>query len=300
MSEVMNSQLQKVVLDKFLESKGISSDLVDVRSLLDSSLSLPENKALLEENLNFSDDLCKQQIKEMEQQTKEFNFTEARKTVLPEHESVLASLFQNNRVVGIVGDRNVGKSSLVLQDLLKMKQNYPDLPVFCIGVEASLHSFLESKGIFALYSTQDLLDLRIKNAVIFIDEFASLFSVQSRDKETEKVSRFFNRLAHMNCFVVLASAQNGFYNKFITGLINSYLVCKISFEALVNGTTLKRNVIALETTSDFRLDLDIGEYYILNDAITKFKKFSYCPEVDAKKTNINPFKKSETKGEEIL
>jgi len=295
---VMSIELQKVVLDKFLESKGISSDLVDTKALIDSSLSLSENKSLLEENLNIEDDLCKQQIKEMEQQTKEFNFSEARRVVSPENESVLASLFQKNRVVGIVGDRNVGKSSLVLQDLLKMKQNYPDLPVFCIGVEPSLHSFLESKGIFALYSTQDLLDLRIRNAVIFIDEFASLFSVQSRDKETEKVGRFFNRLAHMNCFVVLASAQSGFFNKFITGLISAYLVCKISFDALVNGTALKRNVIALETTSDYRLDLDIGEYYILNDSITKFKKFNYCPEVDAKKENTNPF--CERKGEDKL
>ena len=278
-----------------IESNGISSDLVDVHSIADGTLTLTENISLVKEQLNIEDDLCKQQIKEMEDQTKQFNFNEARRVVLPEQESVLASLFQNNRVVGIVGDRNVGKSSLVLQDLLKMKQNYPDLPVFCIGVEASLHSFLESKGIFALYSTQDLLDLRIRDAVIFIDEFASLFSVQSRDKETEKVSRFFNRLAHMNCFVVLASAQNGFYNKFITGLINSYLVCRVSFDSLVNGTALKRNVIALENTSDFRLDLEKGEYYILNEAITKFKKFSYCPEIDAKKENVNPFVKEKEK-----
>lgn len=294
---IMNKQLQKIVLDKYLESKDISSDLVDTKALIDSSLSLSENKLLLEEQLNLEQDLCKQQIKEMEKQTKQFNFSESR-CILPEQESVLASLFQKNRVVGIVGDRNVGKSSLVLQDLLKLKSNYPDLSVFCIGVEPQLHSFLESKGIFALYSTQDLLDLRIKNAVIFIDEFASLFSVQSRDKETEKVSRFFNRLAHMNCFVVLASAQSGFYNKFITGLISAYLVCKTSFDSLVNGTALKKNVISLEATSEYRLDLNIGEYYVLNDSITKLKKFSYCPEVDAKKENINPF--CETKGEDIL
>jgi len=210
----------------------------------------------------------------------------------------IKELFEKRRIVGIVGNPDVGKTMLVLGKLIELREKY-NTPIYCYGVETELEKTLNKKGISFLRSKSDILDMKIKNSIIYIDEFADLFSVQTRDKEQEKIKRFFNRIAHLNNYVIISSAQQGFWNKFMCGVVNCFFVKKIEFSSLVNGTPLKIKVINLEFTSDYRLDIPNNTYYIVDDdEIVKKETFEYLEFLDIKKDKPNIFlKKSEKKRE---
>jgi hypothetical protein len=75
------------------------------------------------------------------------------------------------------------------------------------------------------------------------------------------------------------------------GIVNSFLVMSVDFDALVNGTRLKRLVMSLENKSDYYLDIPIGTYFSISDHITKKYTFPYLQLIDSKKDNEIPFRK---------
>ena len=208
---------------------------------------------------------------------------------------VLKSLLKHNRVVGVVGNRSSGKTSLVLNELIELKEdmnkNNIKFPVYVFGVEESLKPYLKTKGINFLYSTEDILDLKLKNCVIYIDEAANFFSLKTQDRETLKFKRFITRINHNNCWLLLSTAESKFFNNLACSLINAFLVKATEFDMLVNGTWLKRLVMGLENCSDYRLDIPINTFYTIDgQAITTKHIYTYNKELDSKKNNINPFK----------
>jgi len=206
-------------------------------------------------------------------------------------------LLKDYRIIGVGGNSNSSKSSLVLYHLIKLQKHYPNLNIYVFGVERKLHNFLKLKGIKILYNKEDVLDLKINGSLIYIDEFADLFSVQTRDKQLERVKRFFNRIYHLNNWFILSTAQSGFWNKFMCGLVKCFLIKELEYENLVNGTALKRKVLGLPTYSDYRFECPKGTYYILNDILTEKHTFSYIKELDSKFGLINPFQKGDKKSD---
>lgn len=281
----MNKELMIYNLKTDLERYGVASDLVDLEALIDSNLTYPENLKLIHEYIG--EQSHKQGKKEGEainQQQQEHAFGEQVKEKLS-----LSELFKKYNVIGLAGNRNTGKTMLILSQLVELKKEHPKTRVFVFGIEESLKKTLKSKGIEWLYSKQDILDLKIRDSVIYIDEFASFFSMQVRDRETEQLKHFFNRVNHLNDFVVIGTAETGFWNKFACSLVNCMLVKRIEFDSLTNGTWLKRLVMGLERTSDYRLDIDKNEYFVLSEELTQKKTFEYFSELDSKKNKVNPF-----------
>ena len=221
-------------------------------------------------------------------------------------ESKFIELFAKSRVIGVVGNRNTGKSSLVLSELIKLKQSENQelnkIPVYVLGSESNIEGNLNKKGINIIYSKDDILNLQIKNSIIFLDEFGDIFDTRAQSKEQDKIRKFFNRIAHNNCYVIISSAKQNFWNKFLCGIVQTYLVLSIDFDALVNGTVLKRIVKNLETNSEYYLDIQRGIYFCIytsSKKLTQKCSFEYLEIVDSKKTNVNPFKeylKDTTKG----
>jgi hypothetical protein len=204
--------------------------------------------------------------------------------------NTLSKLFVGNRVVGVLGNPNTAKSSLVLSSLLELKTEYPKTKVFVFGVESCLKNYLESKGIDFLYSMEDILDLKLRNSVIYVDEVADFFSTSSRDKQTDRFKRFVNRIVHNNCWFVLSTAEVGYFNKFACSLINCFLVKEIEIDSLVNNTWVKRLVKGLPRSSEYRVELGKSEYYVLDfNSLTKKCSFDYNINLDSKSSNVNPF-----------
>ena len=196
---------------------------------------------------------------------------------------MLDKIFKNHRTVGLVGGINSGKSSLAYAELIKLKEKY-DVQVYILGAEENIQPYLKTKGIKIILSTADLLDLKIKNSVIFIDEFADIFDVSSRGKQFERIKKFFNRLAHLNDYLLISTAQQNFWNKFMCGLISAFLVKSVEFDSLVNGTRLKEKIKSLEKTSDYRLELKKCDYYVIDDLeLVQKHRFNYDKELDSKK-----------------
>ena len=210
--------------------------------------------------------------------------------------NMLSELFVRNRVIGVLGNPNTAKSSLVLSSILQLKADFPKISVYVFGVEASLKPYLESKGVKYLYSNEDILDLKLKDSVIYVDEVSDFFSTASRDKQTDRFKRFVNRIYHNNCFFVLSTAEVGYFNKFACSLINCFLVKEIELDSLVNNTWVKRLVKGLPRSSEYRVELAKKDFYVLDfNSLTKKCSFKYNASLDSKVENINPFKAKQEK-----
>ena len=85
---------------------------------------------------------------------------------------MLGKIFKKARTVGIVGNANTGKTMLCLGELLNLKEKYK-IEIYCIGIEEKLHSHLKARGFKIIHSKEDILDLKIKDSVIKIDELVN-------------------------------------------------------------------------------------------------------------------------------
>jgi hypothetical protein len=212
---------------------------------------------------------------------------------------IIKELFKKYRTIGLVGNAGEGKSSLALSELVELKKEY-NLPIYVLGAEPSLFPILRKKGMEILESKEDILDLKISGAIIFIEEFGDLFKIDTKDRQLDRVKRFFNRIDHLNDFVIISSAREGFWNKFLDGIVKAFLVKKIDYQSLTNGTNLKRRIKGIvENTSEYRLEMPKDTFYVVtDDNLVKKMTFKYNPDLDSKKNNKNPFlEKSEKKSE---
>jgi len=199
----------------------------------------------------------------------------------------IITVLKKHDIMGIAGNRNTAKSSLVLSHLKAIRTQYNDLPIYVIGVEENLKETLRNDlKINILESTMDILDLNLKNCVLYVDEFALLFSTKKQDKEQDKLMRFFDRVSHNNVKLIISTAREGFFNKFMCSRITAFLVKQIEYDALVNGSWLKERVKAINSNSDYRLEMEKDKYYLVSpDELTSRYSFKYDETLDSKKEN---------------
>lgn len=199
---------------------------------------------------------------------------------------MITETFKKHDVIAIAGNRNEGKSMTALATLTHLKAQY-NVDIALLGVEASLQNKCEELGFIWLTSKMDILDLQLRDTIIYIDEFAILFDTQSRSKQIGKLEKFFDRINHNNCKVLLSTAREGFFNKYMCARVTAFMVKRIEFDSLTNGTWLKERVMAItDNTSQYRLDCDKSNYYLVaNGELTKKCISPYIEEFDSKKDN---------------
>lgn len=281
--------------DRFILN-GLDESVFDFDAEWDDLISPEENSRILSEKV---DKLIGQQLKEIYKENKSERFDLQKRDFVEkeieknerEPDEILSELFKSNRTIGVVGDINQGKSLLCLSQLINLKKKFKT-EVYVLGTEPNIEKYLKSKGIKILLSKDDILDMKIKNSLIYIDEFGDLFSTQTRDRELIKIKKFFNRLAHLNNYIILSTAVSGFWNKFMCSLVRCFIVKTIEFDNLVNGTTLKRKILDLAFNSEYRFETPLNTYYVLNkyDLARRFT-FSYNPDLDSKNDLPDIFKK---------
>lgn len=283
----LNSVMIKAIESR-LKSRGISIDEVDITALWDKSLTYENNISNIESELDLRL-TAEQPLEHLKGEVEAFN--QEQKLISGESfdQLVLTNMFKVRRVVGLVGNSGVGKSSLALSQILALKRNHPEVSIYVCGVEQNLTNELVKSGINIIYNKEDILDMKFRNSVIYIDEFGDLFSSRSQDKQTERLTRFFNRIDHLNNYVIISSARNGFWNKFICGFVGQYLVKEVDYDCLVNGTNLKRWIRGITSTSDYRLEIPKGDYFVVGKEITEKMNFSYNKSLDSKSENCDLF-----------
>ncbi|MCK9370431.1 hypothetical protein M0R04_11025 [Candidatus Dojkabacteria bacterium] len=274
---------------------------IDLTSLYDSTLPFSQNKDIIIEDLKqkglIKAETSKEDIKAFANDIKEFEAEEKEQLkkafaseVVPIDSLALKSILKENRIIGVVGNPNSAKTSLTLVLLTNLKKEYPKVPIYAFGVAESLIAPLKAVGITTIYNKEDILDLKLTGSIVYCDEFADVFSVESRDKQFHRIKKFFNRIFHLNNWFILSTAQAGFWNKFMCGIVNCYLVKEIEYNNLVNGTTLKRKVEGLYSSSDYRFECAKDTYMVLTNLLTEKHRFEYMPIFDSKKSLVNPFK----------
>ncbi len=201
----------------------------------------------------------------------------------------IEQILEEHSCLGLIGNRGTAKTSLILTLFKGLRLKYPELKLACMGINEELEPTLEARNITILRSKMDILDLQMKDTIIFVDEFALFFDTQTKSKQLEKLMRFFDRIEHQNCKIIVGTAREGYFNKFMCSRINCFLVKQIEYESLVNGTWLKERVKAVKSNSDYRLELQQKDFYIVaNDIPTSKSSFKYQKEFDTKKDN-KPF-----------
>ena len=289
---------EKVInrLKKRFEANDLDSSVFDFEKEWDNNLMDYENERILSEKI---DKLIGQQLKEIYNETQSKRYETEQNKIIEEEikrnekepDEILSELFKSNRTIGVVGDVHTAKSSVILSQLVNLKKKF-NTEVYVLGIETNLESYLKENGINILLSKDDVLDMKLKNSLIFVDEFGDLFSPQTKDKQLIKIKKFFNRLAHLNNYVILSTAVSGFWNKFMCSLVKCFIIKSIEFDNLVNGTTLKRKILDLAYNSEYRFEIPKNTYYVLNKSeLAKRFTFPYNPKLDSKKDLSSIFQK---------
>jgi hypothetical protein len=202
--------------------------------------------------------------------------------------------------LGIIGNKNSAKSSLALTKIVELRADYPDLKIAVMGVEPQLFSYLAKHNITIIQSKMDILDLQMKDTILYIDESALFFDTRNKGKEIDKLMRFFDRIIHNNCKLIMSTTRENYFNKFMCSRVEAFLVKEIEYDALVNGTWLKERVKAITSISDYRLQCEKNEYFVVTnkEGVTSKHTFPYMTIFDTKLNNKNLFQKSNKSAEE--
>jgi len=198
----------------------------------------------------------------------------------------IEDVLKEHSAIGIVGNRHTGKSMMIMSLLEDLKVRLPDTNIYVFGIEDALLKKCDSCGFTIMESTMDILDLQIQDAVILIDEMALFFDTKTSSRQLDKLERFFDRIEHNNCKIIVSTAREGYFNKWMCGRVTAFLVKQVEYSALVNGSWLKERVKAIKSKSDYRLELDVSEFFVVTnrgDMITKRFTFDYDEEWDSKR-----------------
>ena len=143
----------------------------------------------------------------------------------------VTDLFQDKsiRVVGIIANPNAGKSNLIYHTIQTLQERY-DANIYTYGLRAYV------PGTQVIYSVEELE--KIRNSIIFIDEFYSLFELTNR-KKTEQVEKSLRLIYHKNNIMVLCGLPHNF-NKFISGMLNAIIFKECTLVDFINRSYAQR------------------------------------------------------------
>lgn len=209
----------------------------------------------------------------------------------------LSKLLINHSCIAVAGNRSTGKTMTALSLLKGFRRQFPTKKIAVLGVEDSLKETCERLGFSWVSNKKDILDLKFTNTLIFIAEFGMLFETKNRGTLLKKLERFFDRIEHNKCKLLIDTAREGFYNKFMCSRITAFVVKEIEYSSLVNGTWINEAVKNHKSLSDYRLQLPINKYVVVTNKneMTKEHIIDYDEEFDSKAKDESFFSDEEIK-----
>lgn len=187
------------------------------------------------------------------------------------------------KAIGLVADRNQGKSNLIYSVINHIKENYPNTNVYQYGLRATLD------GVVTIDSIEKLEILT--NCIIFIDEFYSLFELDNRKKK-ELIEAAFRLIHHNNVILVLCGLPNNF-NKFVSQNLDYVIFKQCSIGAFINGSDVKNIALAYrgvgKGSSMIAMDKGKALFYDVEAKMYYHTDVPYVEHHDTKQANRDIF-----------
>ena len=194
----------------------------------------------------------------------------------------ILSLFSKPQVIGLIGDRNTGKSMTLAHIIETLKTTGAKFNLRTYGLPEVFEELENNKPVHTLEQLEE-----IKDSVIILDEAAQLLDVENRQKKT-MIEEFIRLINHNNniCFMCLLPEN---VKKFLANKIETYILKKATIGDCINGSYLKKVITSyagaergsyvLSLPANKSLVWDGKEYFNLD--------VNYYSEYDVKK-NLKP------------
>lgn len=192
----------------------------------------------------------------------------------------ILNLFKTPFIGAIIGDANSGKSNLIYHLIDELNKNY-SFNLYTYGLRFNIDGAVE------IFSTDELE--KIKNSVIFLDEFCSLFDLDDRRKRIQ-IERTLRLLFHNNNIIILSGLPENF-KKFISAKINIIFYKSVTFEDFINGSSVKKNILNYNGNERGSSILDLNKSGCLIYNGNHYQKYEipYIEDKDSKKNNVQIF-----------
>lgn len=253
-------------------------DLFDSVANIDSSLSFDENKSILAEKIQYfkerKTEYNKKQLESMQQEHQDMiNCMDANSF---KGASILLDLFQSPKIIGICADKNSGKSNLIYFLIKSLQQRY-DFKLYSYGLRVNL-------GEQKIYSIEEME--KIKNSILFADEFFTLFDLEDR-KKRHAIESTLRLIFHNNNILVLCGLPDNF-KKYLSSNLDVILYKHCTISNFINGSTIKNvalNYRGSELGSSV-LNIEIDKCLLFDGAHYKLLDVPYLEGYDTKKKNV--------------
>jgi len=202
------------------------------------------------------------------------------KQIIPNIKNLLKKgMFKDPSIYAIIGDPNSGKSILIYNLIENLKKDY----TFKLITYGLRHKIKEAKEIFSINELE-----KVKNSIIFLDEFFTLFDLEDRKKRNQ-IENTIRLIYHNNNILVLVGLPENF-KKFLSAKINVIFYKSVNFFDFINGSNVKRIILdysGLERGSTL-LNLEKDEVIVYDGSYRKYRN-DYLKEYDTKLNNVPIF-----------
>lgn len=197
------------------------------------------------------------------------------------HDKIL-ELFKEPKLIGMVGDADAGKSN-TLYFVVKALKSHFNFKLYTYGLRVFLQD--EQK----IYSVEEL-EL-IRDSIIIIDEFASLFDVDDR-KEKKQIERTLRLIFHNNNVVLFCGLPEN-YKKFVASKLDAMIFKRCALGDFINGSRVKKVALNYEGTEQGSAVLGIqkDKALVYDGRHYHMVSVPYLPEVDTKAANADILQK---------
>lgn len=197
------------------------------------------------------------------------------------HEKMI-DLFRTPKLIGMVGDADSGKSNTLYFIIKSLRESF-NFRLYTYGLRAYLRD--EQK----IYSVEQLEGLR--DSIIIIDEFASLFDVDDR-KEKKQIERTLRLIFHNNNVVLFCGLPEN-YKKFIASKLDAVIFKRCALSDFINGSRVKKIAFNYEGIEQGSAVLDIKKDRALVWDGTHYHPVfvPYIEEGDTKASNVDILQK---------
>jgi len=200
---------------------------------------------------------------------------------------LLKKIFKTNRIVGVIGNPNSGKTNNIIYLVESFLKINPKANVVIYGFNQVSTIYLKKLGCTTADSLAQLS--LVNNSLIVLDEFQKLHLSDKRYRELSQ--EFFDFIFHNNNWLILSSPNLSEFNKLVCRRVDAWLIKELYTRDLVNGSKVKT---ICEDYKGFvkslgRFNIDKNKILFLSDIASELLNVSYIKSVDTKLDNIDIF-----------